>query len=70
MISSPASPVVLTVPEGDVLQAWERGAVKGADWTPIRLGLFRAETLIGDAAILRRTLPLVEPFYYALRRPL
>ena len=43
------------------------GRSKGADWTPIRLGLFRGESLVGGAAILRRTLPLVGPFYYAPR---
>ncbi len=56
--------------EGDVLQAWEWGAVKSPDWTPIRLGLFRGETLSGGAALLRRKLPLVGNFYYAPRGPL
>ena len=58
------------VPEGDVLQSWEWGGVKGADWTPIRLGLFRGERLIGGVALLRRKLPLVGPFFYAPRGPL
>jgi len=58
------------VPEGDVLQAWEWGAVKGADWTPIRLGLFRGDALIGGSSILRRKVPLVGNFYYAPRGPL
>jgi len=58
------------VPEGDVLQSWEWGGVKGADWTPIRLGLFRGERLTGGVALLRRKLPLVGPFFYAPRGPL
>ncbi len=58
------------IPEGDVLQAWEWGAVKGMDWTPIRLGLFRGQMLIGGSLILRRKVPLVGNFYYAPRGPL
>ena len=58
------------IPEGDVLQAWEWGAVKSPDWTPIRLGLFRDETLVGGAALLRRKLPLIGNFFYAPRGPL
>jgi peptidoglycan pentaglycine glycine transferase (the first glycine) len=58
------------VPEGDVLQAWEWGGVKSPDWSPVRLGVFQGETLIGGAAILKRKLPLVGNFYYAPRGPL
>ena len=58
------------VPEGDVLQAWEWGGVKSPDWSPIRLGLFQSDALIGGAAILKRKLPLVGNFYYAPRGPL
>ena len=58
------------VPEGDVLQAWEWGGVKSPDWFPLRFGVFQGETLTGGAAILRRKLPLVGPFYYAPRGPL
>jgi len=58
------------VPEGDVLQSWEWGGVKSPDWTPIRLGLYRGESLVGGAALLRRKLPLVGPFFYAPRGPL
>jgi len=58
------------VPEGDVLQSWEWGGVKSPDWTPIRLGLYRDESLVGGAALLRRKLPLVGPFFYAPRGPL
>ena len=58
------------VPEGDVLQAWEWGVVKGADWTPVRLGLFRGEILVGGSLILRRKVPLVGNFFYAPRGPL
>ncbi|MBV9848871.1 MAG: peptidoglycan bridge formation glycyltransferase FemA/FemB family protein [Armatimonadetes bacterium] len=59
-----------SLPEGDVLQAWEWGAVKRPDWTPLRLGIFRGDDLTGGAAILRRRLPLVGPFFYAPRGPL
>ena len=58
------------LPEGDVLQAWEWGAVKSPDWTPIRLGVFRDGALVAGVALLQRTLPLVGPFYYASRGPL
>ncbi len=58
------------IPEGDVLQAWEWGGVKGADWTPIRLGLFRGARLTGGVSLLRRKLPLVGNFFYAPRGPL
>ena len=58
------------VPEGDVLQVWEWGGVKSADWAPIRLGLFRDDVLIGGVSILKRKLPLVGNFYYAPRGPL
>jgi len=58
------------VPEGDVLQSWEWGGVKSADWTPIRLGLFRGDKLTGGVSLLRRKLPLVGNFYYAPRGPL
>jgi len=58
------------VPEGDVLQAWEWGGVKSPDWTPIRMGLFRKDALIGGAALLRRKLPVVGNFFYAPRGPL
>lgn len=58
------------VPEGDVLQVWEWGGVKSADWSPIRLGLFRGDELAGGVSLLRRKLPLVGNFYYAPRGPL
>ena len=58
------------IPEGDVLQAWEWGGVKGADWAPIRLGLFRGDTLSGGCLILCRKVPLFGSFYYAPRGPL
>ncbi len=58
------------VPEGDVLQAWEWGGVKSPDWFPLRFGVFEGEALVGGAAILRRKLPIVGPFYYAPRGPL
>jgi peptidoglycan pentaglycine glycine transferase (the first glycine) len=58
------------VAEGDVLQAWEWGAVKSPDWTPLRLGVFRDDFLAGGIALLSRTLPLVGPYYYASRGPL
>jgi peptidoglycan pentaglycine glycine transferase (the first glycine) len=58
------------VPEGDVLQAWEWGGVKGADWRPIRYGVFRGEEIVGGAAILCRKLPVVGNFFYAPRGPL
>ncbi len=58
------------VPEGDVLQSWEWGGVKSPDWVPLRFGVFSDETLVGGAAILRRKLPLIGPFYYAPRGPL
>ena len=58
------------VPEGDVLQSWEWGGVKSADWAPIRLGLFRGDSLTGGVSLLRRKLPLVGPFFYAPRGPL
>ncbi len=58
------------IPEGDVLQAWEWGAVKSPDWTPIRLGVFRDGVLVAGVALLQRTLPLVGPYYYASRGPL
>jgi len=58
------------IPEGDVLQAWEWGAVKSPDWLPIRLGVFRNDKLIGGASLLRRKLPIVGNFYYAPRGPL
>ncbi len=58
------------LPEGDVLQAWEWGAVKSPDWTPVRLGLFHGEALVGGASLLRRKLPLVGNFFYAPRGPL
>ena len=53
-----------------MLQSWEWGAVKSPDWVPIRLGLFRDETLVGGTALLRRKLPLIGNFYYAPRGPL
>ncbi len=58
------------VPEGDVLQAWEWGGVKSADWSPIRFGLFRGDDLYGGVSLLRRKLPLVGNFFYAPRGPL
>ena len=61
---------VSRVPEGDVLQSWEWGGVKSADWTPIRLGLFRGDLMTGGVSLLRRKLPLVGPFFYAPRGPL
>ena len=74
-LTSPAEHVLWNtfvgrVPEGDVLQSWEWGGVKSPDWSPLRLGLFDGETLIGGAAILKRKLPLVGNFYYAPRGPL
>ncbi len=74
-LSSPAdhalwNTFVGRVPEGDVLQSWEWGGVKSQDWSPLRLGLFQGDTLAGGAAILKRKLPLVGPFYYAPRGPL
>lgn len=57
-------------PEGDVLQAWEWGAVKSPDWVPVRLGVFRDGVLVAGIALLRRTLPVVGHYYYASRGPL
>jgi lipid II:glycine glycyltransferase (peptidoglycan interpeptide bridge formation enzyme) len=58
------------LPEGDVLQAWEWAAVKSPDWIPIRLGVFRDDTLVAGAALLSRTLPAIGRYYYASRGPL
>ena len=74
-LTSPADHVLWNafvghVPEGDVLQAWEWGGVKSADWSPLRFGVFEGRTLIGGAAILKRKLPVVGNFYYAPRGPL
>jgi peptidoglycan pentaglycine glycine transferase (the first glycine) len=59
-----------SVPEGDVLQAWEWGAVKSPDWSPFRIAVFRNNEIVGGAAILQRKLPLVGNFFYAPRGPL
>jgi lipid II:glycine glycyltransferase (peptidoglycan interpeptide bridge formation enzyme) len=61
---------VAALPEGDVLQCWEWAAVKAADWTPLRLAVMRGSEIVAGAQILKRTLPLVGPFYYASRGPL
>ena len=58
------------LPEGDVLQAWEWGAVKSPDWFPVRLGVFQDGELVAGVALLRRTLPVIGPYYYASRGPL
>jgi peptidoglycan pentaglycine glycine transferase (the first glycine) len=60
---------VASLPEGDVLQAWEWGAVK-AEWTPVRIAAFRDAKIVGGAALLMRALPMVGRFYYAPRGPL
>jgi len=57
------------LPEGDVLQAWEWGAVK-AEWTPVRVAVLRGDAIVAGAAILKRSLPMVGAFYYAPRGPL
>lgn len=57
-------------PEGDVLQSWEWAAVKKADMAPLRIAAFRDGAIAGGAAILRYSLPLVGPYYYAPRGPL
>lgn len=59
-----------SVPEGDVLQAWEWGAVKSPDWFPVRLAAFRGEQIVAGTSLLRRKLPLVGNFFYAPRGPL
>lgn len=59
-----------SVPEGDVLQAWEWGAVKSPQWTPLRLAVFREGRIVAGAALLRRNLPVVGNFFYAPRGPL
>lgn len=58
------------LPEGDVLQAWEWGAVKSPGWNPLRVAVFRGESIIAGAALLVRKLPLVGNFFYAPRGPL
>jgi len=63
------------VPEGDVLQAWEWADVKGPEWAPVRVGVFRDGTLIAGAQILKRALrigrlPALGTFYYAPRGPI
>lgn len=59
-----------SVPEGDVLQCWEWGAVKSPGWTPLRLAVMRGSEIVAGSLILKRTLPLVGPFFYASRGPL
>ncbi|MGO8672117.1 MAG: lipid II:glycine glycyltransferase FemX [Capsulimonadaceae bacterium] len=60
---------VASLPEGDVLQAWEWGAVK-SEWTSLRLAAFRGDRIVAGAALLRRSVPVVGAFYYAPRGPL
>ncbi len=57
-------------PEGDVLQAWEWGAVKSPGWMPLRIAVFRGDAIIAGAELLVRKLPLVGNFFYAPRGPL
>ena len=59
-----------SLPEGDVLQAWEWAGVKSPDWTPLRLAVFRDGMIVGGAALLRRTLPVVGSYLYGSRGPL
>ena len=61
---------VASVPEGDVLQAWEWADVKRPDWTPLRLAVFREGKIVGGAALLRRALPVVGSYLYGSRGPL
>lgn len=60
---------VASLPEGDVLQCWEWAAVK-SEWSPLRIAVYRGKDIVAGAQILKRTLPLVGPFYYASRGPL
>ena len=57
-------------PEGDVLQAWEWADVKSPDWTPLRLAVFRESRIVGGAALLRRSFPVVGSYLYGSRGPL
>jgi peptidoglycan pentaglycine glycine transferase (the first glycine) len=61
---------IATNPRGDVLQAWEWGAVKAPDWTPLRVAVFRGTELIAGAALLRRALPMIGSYLYGSRGPL
>ena len=58
------------LPEGDVLQSWEWGAVKSPGWTPLRVAVVRGDTILAGALLLVRRLPLVGNFFYAPRGPL
>ncbi len=53
-----------------MLQAWEWGAVKSPDWTPVRVAILRDGEIVAGAAVLRRYLPVVGNFHYAPRGPL
>lgn len=61
---------VSDLPEADVLQAWEWAAVKSPEWRPLRVVVYKGDSIVAGAQILRRKVPLVGIIYYAPRGPL